>query len=71
MFKLLIEAFSEEEFWKDKFGVLLYIIWYALGFVCSCILVFTDSIIATIFGIFGIIMYGFLEGYFWDILEEL
>lgn len=66
MFKMLIEILKEEKKIKDKIGVLFYIAYYSLGFICSFFLIFSGKIILSSFGIIVLMFYTFIEGYLWE-----
>ena len=69
MFKLMIEAFKEDaKTFREKFEAIFFLVYWAIGFICGVcfIIIPSTDILIKILGICVIILYAFVEGYFWD-----
>lgn len=69
MFKLVIEAFKEDvKTFREKFEAIFFLVYWAIGFICGVcfIIIPSTNILIKILGICVIILYAFIEGYFWD-----
>ena len=69
MFKMMIEAFKEDaKTFREKFEEIFFLVYWGIGFICGVFFIIApiEDILIKILGIGVIILYAFMEGYFWD-----